>query len=69
MQLPVLAARTAVQATLLNALNQTVLHRSLSAAVGQALDAEFDVRALAAGGYILHLEVAGTPIVRKVVIE
>ena len=68
-QLPVLAAKTAVQATLLNALGQTVLRRSLSAAAGQALDAEFDVRTLAAGVYTLRLDVAGTLIARKVVIE
>ena len=68
-QLPVLAAKTAVQATLLNALGQTMLHRSLSAAAGQALDTEFEVRALAAGVYTLRLDVAGTLVTRKVVVE
>ena len=68
-QLPVLGSKTAVQATLLNALGQTVLRRSLSAAAGQAIDAEFDVRALAAGVYTLRLDVAGTLVTRKVVVE
>ena len=68
-QLPVLSAKMAVQATLLNALGQTVLRRSLSAPAGQALDAEFDVRALAAGVYTLRLDVAGTLVTRKVVVE
>ena len=68
-QLPVLSAKATVQATLLNALGQTVLRRSLSAAAGQAIDAEFDVRALAAGVYTLRLDVNGLPVTRKVVVE
>ena len=68
-QLPVLSAKATVQATLLNALGQTVLRRSLSAAAGQAIDAEFDVRALAAGVYTLRLDVNSTPVTRKVVVE
>ena len=69
MQLPLLAGKTTVQATLLNALGQTVLNRTLNAAAGQAIDAEFDVRALAAGVYTLRLNVNGTPVVRKVMVE
>ncbi|GAA4049687.1 hypothetical protein GCM10022409_40420 [Hymenobacter glaciei] len=68
-QLPLLAGKTTVQATLANALGQTVLSRTLNAAAGQAIDAEFDVRALAAGVYTLRLNVNGIPIVRKVVVE
>ena len=68
-QLPLLAGKTTVQATLANALGQTVLSRTLGAAAGQAIDAEFDVRALAAGVYTLRLSVNGTPVVRKVVVE
>ena len=68
-QLPLLAGKTTVQATLANALGQTVLSRTLNAAAGQAIDAEFDVRALAAGVYTLRLNVNGTPVVRKVMVE
>ena len=68
-QLPLLAGKTTVQATLANTLGQTVLSRTLNAAAGQAIDAEFDVRALAAGVYTLRLNVNGTPVVRKVVVE
>ncbi len=68
-QLPVLSGKSSVQATLLNALGQTVLRRSLSAAAGQAIDAEFDVRALAAGVYTLRLDVNGLPVTRKVVLQ
>lgn len=68
-QLPLLAGKTTVQATLANALGQTVLSRTLGAAAGQAIDAEFDVRTLAAGVYTLRLSVNGTPVVRKVVVE
>ena len=68
-QLPLLAGKTTVQATLANTLGQTVLSRTLNAAAGQAIDAEFDVRALAAGVYTLRLNVNGTPVVRKVMVE
>ncbi|GAB3869370.1 hypothetical protein GCM10028824_16220 [Hymenobacter segetis] len=68
-QLPVLGSKAAVAATLTNALGQTVLSRSLSAPAGQAIDAEFDVHALAAGVYTLRLTVDGTLLVRKVVVE
>ncbi|MGY3089538.1 hypothetical protein ACVWYF_002586 [Hymenobacter sp. UYAg731] len=68
-QLPVLGSKAVVAATLTNTLGQTVLSRSLSAPAGQAIDAEFDVRALAAGVYTLRLTVDGTLLVRKVVVE
>jgi hypothetical protein len=68
-QLPVLAGKTTVQATLANALGQAVLSRTISAAAGQAIDAEFDVRTLAAGVYTLRLNVNGTPVVRKVMVQ
>jgi len=68
-QLPVLRSNTAVVATLSNALGQVVLARTLSAAAGQAIDAEFDVRGLAPGVYMLRLNVAGSPVVRKVVVQ
>ncbi|GAB2864154.1 hypothetical protein GCM10027044_26030 [Hymenobacter ruber] len=68
-QLPVLGSKAVVAATLTNALGQTVLSRSLSAPAGQAIDAEFDVHALAAGVYTLRLTVDSTLLVRKVVVE
>ncbi|MBH8557764.1 T9SS type A sorting domain-containing protein [Hymenobacter negativus] len=68
-QLPVLGSKAVVAATLTNALGQTVLSRSLSAPAGQAIDAEFDVHALATGVYTLRLTVDGTLLVRKVVVE
>ncbi|MDB5267684.1 MAG: hypothetical protein JWP58_724 [Hymenobacter sp.] len=68
-QLPVLGSKAVIAATLTNTLGQTVLSRSLSAPAGQAIDAEFDVRALAAGVYTLRLTVDGTLLVRKVVVE
>ena len=68
-QLPLLSGNVPVQATLSNALGQTVLSRPLSAPAGQRIDAEFDVRALAAGIYSLRLNVAGTQVVRKVIVE
>ncbi|MBF9222030.1 fibronectin type III domain-containing protein [Hymenobacter ruricola] len=69
LQLPVLSSKVAVPATLVNALGQTVRSRTLSAPAGQALDAEFDVRGLAAGVYTLRLSLDGTPVVRKVVVQ
>ena len=60
LQLPVLAGKAAVSATLLNALGQVVLSRTLSAPAGQAIDAVFDVHDLATGIYTLRLNVAGT---------
>ncbi|MBF9143331.1 IPT/TIG domain-containing protein [Hymenobacter properus] len=69
LQLPVLRSKAAVSATLVNALGQTVLTRALSAPAGQAIDAAFDVHGLAAGVYTLRLNVDGTPLVRKVVVE
>jgi len=68
-QLPVLSGPAVVAATLRNALGQTVQARSLSAPAGQGIDAEFDVRSLAAGVYTLRLSIDGTPVTRKVVVE
>ncbi|GAA3963637.1 choice-of-anchor D domain-containing protein [Hymenobacter antarcticus] len=68
-QLPLLSSKAAVSATLLNALGQTVQTRTLRAPAGQGIDATFDVRGLAAGVYTLRLNVDGTPVVRKVVLE
>jgi pectinesterase len=68
-QLPALARKAGVSAALINTLGQTVRTRQLSAAAGQPIDAEFDVRGLAAGVYTLRLNVDGTPVTRKVVVE
>jgi hypothetical protein len=68
-QLPVRSAKAVVSATLVNALGQTVQQRTLSAPAGQAIDAEFDVRGLAAGVYQLRLSTDGAPVVRKVVVQ
>ena len=67
--LPVQRTATAVELTLTNALGQTVTQRSLRTAAGQALDTEVDVRGLATGVYALRLNVGGTLITRKVVVE
>jgi len=61
-QLP--ATAQAVPAELTNALGQVVLRRSLSA---NATD--IDVSSLRAGVYNLHLNLAGTQLVRRVVVE
>ncbi|GAB2714800.1 hypothetical protein GCM10011495_30650 [Hymenobacter frigidus] len=68
-QLPLLSSKSAVAATLSNSLGQTVQTRTLRAPAGQGIDAMFDVRDLAAGVYTLRLNVDGTPVVRKVVVE
>ena len=68
-QLPLLSSKAAVPATLSNALGLTVQTRTLRAPAGQGIDATFDVRSLAAGVYTLRLNVDGTPVVRKVVVE
>ncbi|MDO7853989.1 pectinesterase family protein [Hymenobacter convexus] len=68
-QLPAVSSKAAVSATLINTLGQTVRTQRLSAANGQPIDAEFDVRGLAAGVYTLRLNVDGTPVTRKVVVE
>jgi pectin methylesterase-like acyl-CoA thioesterase len=72
LQLPQLsgaAAQQPVGLRLLNNLGQTVLVGSLPATAGRAAEADVDVRGLAAGVYYLRLDVAGTPITRKVVLE
>lgn len=68
-QLPVASAPALVPATLLNALGQLVLRRTLSAAAGQSAEAEFDVHSLARGIYTLRLDMGGVPVARKVVVE
>ncbi|WP_035561530.1 T9SS type A sorting domain-containing protein [Hymenobacter sp. IS2118] len=56
-------------ARLTNALGQTVRTQQLSAAVGQPMQAEVDVRGLAPGVYQLHLTVGTIPLVRRVVVR
>ena len=68
-QLPVAIGPAKVPATLLTALGQPVLRGVLSAAAGQVAEAEFDVRGLARGIYTLRLEMGGTTVARKVVVE
>jgi hypothetical protein len=52
---------------LFNNMGQQVLTRSLPATAGRAVETEVDVHGLAPGIYNLRLDVAGTPITRKVV--
>jgi hypothetical protein len=66
-QLP--AQKSVVSAALFNTLGQNVRTQQLGAIVGQPINAAFDVRGLAAGVYTLRLNVDGTPLTRKVVIE
>jgi hypothetical protein len=54
---------------LFNNMGQQVLTRSLPATAGRAVETEVDVHGLAPGIYNLRLDVAGTPITRKVVFE
>jgi hypothetical protein len=68
-QLPASGSKVAVSAALINTLGQTVRTQRLSAAPGQAINAEMNVRGLAAGVYTLRLNVDGTPVTRKVVVE
>ncbi|WP_201987628.1 pectinesterase family protein [Hymenobacter rubidus] len=68
-QLPVLSSKSAVSVALINTLGQTVRSRVLSIPAGQPISAEVDVRGLAAGVYTLRLNVDGTPVTRKVVVE
>ena len=68
-QLPLLASKAAVVATLVNTLGQKVRAQRLSAAAGQPIDAAFDVRGLAAGIYTLQLTIDGIPVTRKVMVE
>ncbi|WP_210519122.1 pectinesterase family protein [Hymenobacter terricola] len=68
-RLPMLSSKAAVSTALINTLGQTVRTKLLSAPAGQSINAEFDVRGLAAGVYTLRLNVDGTPVTRKVVVE
>ncbi|MBJ6110526.1 T9SS type A sorting domain-containing protein [Hymenobacter sp. BT523] len=68
-QLPALGSKAAVSAALINTLGQTVRTQQLKTAAGQPIEAEVDVRGLAAGVYTLRLNVGGTPVTRKVVVE
>ncbi|WP_210520067.1 carboxylesterase family protein [Hymenobacter terricola] len=67
--LPAGSPVAAVPAWLTNTLGQTVRRQLLSAPAGQPLRAEVDARGLAPGVYQLHLGVAGTPLVRRVVLQ
>ncbi|MGY3089533.1 pectin methylesterase-like acyl-CoA thioesterase [Hymenobacter sp. UYAg731] len=72
LQLPQLsgaAAQQPIALRLFNNLGQVVLVRSLPATAGRAVETEVNVHGLAPGIYNLRLDVAGTPITRKVVIE
>ncbi|MFC6224647.1 pectinesterase family protein [Hymenobacter artigasi] len=72
LQLPQLSGAAAQQPVVLrlfNNIGQQVLTRSLPATAGRAVETEVDVHSLAPGIYNLRLDVAGTPITRKVVIE
>jgi acetyl esterase/lipase len=62
-------AAAPVVAELTNALGQTVRRLPLAVAAGQVLGGEVSVRGLAPGVYQLHLTVAGTALVRRVVVE
>ncbi|MDO7874271.1 choice-of-anchor D domain-containing protein [Hymenobacter sp. ASUV-10] len=64
LSLPLGATVKPVAATLTNALGQTVLSRTLTTA-----EADFDVRGLAAGVYMLRLNLEGTQVVRRVVVQ
>ena len=66
---PVGRPAAAGRATLTTALGQTVRQQPLAAAPGQPLAAEVDVRGLAPGVYQLHVVVAGTALVRRVVVQ
>ncbi|MCC3154429.1 alpha/beta hydrolase fold domain-containing protein [Hymenobacter sp. BT770] len=68
-QLPLPAGVPVVAAWLTNGLGQTVRSQSLAAPTGQLLNAEVNVLGLAPGVYQLHLRVAGTPLVRRVVVQ
>ena len=63
------AAQQPMALRLLNSLGQTVLVRGLPAPTGHALDTEVDVHGLAAGVYTLRLDLGGTPVARRVVVE
>lgn len=67
--LPAARTSTAVSASLLNTLGQTIRTQRLNATAGQPTEAEMNVRGLAAGVYTLRLTVDGTPLTRKMVVE
>ncbi|MBF9143183.1 alpha/beta hydrolase fold domain-containing protein [Hymenobacter properus] len=67
--LPLPAGAVAPVAVLTNALGQTVRRLPLSATAGSLAAGEVNVRGLAPGVYQLHLTVAGTALVRRVVVE
>ncbi|MBH8557767.1 pectinesterase family protein [Hymenobacter negativus] len=72
LQLPQLsgaAAQQPITLRLFNNVGQQVLTRNMPATSGRAVETEVDVHSLAPGIYSLRLEVAGTPITRKVVVE
>jgi hypothetical protein len=69
MALPAGVATGTVSAWLTNVLGQTVQRQQLPVTAGQGLRAEIDMRGLAPGVYQLHLTVAGTALVRRVVVE
>ena len=67
--LPAGVATGRVPVRLTNSLGQTIQLHSVTLPAGQGLNAEIDVRGLAAGVYQLHLTVAGTSVVRRVLVE
>ncbi|MBO2012880.1 T9SS type A sorting domain-containing protein [Hymenobacter negativus] len=67
-ELPAGVAKGTASAWLTNSLGQMVRRQQLTA-TSQGLKGEINVRDLAPGVYQLHLTVAGTPLVRKVVVE
>ncbi len=67
-QLPPLAGQSAVQATLLNVLGQSVASRRIALTAAGA-KADFDTRNLAPGVYVLRLAAAGQTIVQRVTVE
>jgi hypothetical protein len=67
-QLPPLAGQSAVQATLLNVLGQSVASRSIALTAAGA-KADFDTRSLAPGVYMLRLAAGGQTIVQRLTVE
>ncbi len=67
-QLPPLAGQSAVQATLLNVLGQSVASRRIALTAAGA-KADFDTRSLAPGVYVLRLAAAGQTMVQRVTVE
>lgn len=67
-QLPPLADQSAVQATLLNVLGQSVASRSIALTAAGA-KADFDTRNLAPGVYMLRLAAGGHTVVQRLTVE